>query len=74
MNAFATLSNLSWALNNIYSDDDHNRIEARQIIVDLGLAEYPEFGEHNDSDRANEIIRETIERRARLNGYSAYMD
>jgi len=63
---FATLSNLSWAISNIYSNDDRNRLEARQIIVDLGFATYPELCEHNDNDRANEIMRETIERRARL--------
>lgn len=74
MNPFATLSNLSWAIKNIYSDDDSNRIEARQVVVDLGLAKYPEFSEHDDSDWANEIMRETIQRRARLDGYSAYVD
>lgn len=74
MNAMTDVQNLNWALDNIYTDDDAARADARQIIVDLELAEYPEFGDYDDCDESNDLLRETIRQRARDAGYAAYLD
>lgn len=74
MHAMADMSNLVWALANIYTDDDAARDDARQIIVELELAEYPEFGDYDDCDESNERLREIIRQRARDAGCAAYVD
>ena len=74
MNAMSNMSNVSWALENIYSDDDRERNEAREIIVDLELAESWEFGEYNDSPESELLFADEIRSRAREAGYGEYLD
>ena len=64
------LSNLDWAIDCMYSDDDQERLDARKIIVDLELAEPWEFAEYRDSE---ELFEDEIRSRARHAGYGDYV-
>lgn len=74
MNPFSEISNLNWALDNIYTDDDAARADAREIIIELGLARGLAFAEYDDCDESNERLREIIRQRAREHGYGAWID
>ena len=43
MHATSEYSNLPWALEHLWDDDDRQRDEARQIVMELHLATYDEL-------------------------------
>lgn len=72
MHATSTLSNLAWALDNLYTDDDRTRNEARQIVCELDLAQYDEFAVPAGEERG--VVATILDRARRLQAACAVLN
>lgn len=71
MHATSTISNLAWALEHLWDDDDRARMEARQIVCELNLATYDEFAVPECEERGTAAM--ILDRARRLQAAAAVL-